>query len=103
MQAGIGGRTIAEARQRISYTEALTWQAYIRKRGTLHVGRRVEVGTAAIAHLLGLVNGRTISMEALAPHEQWDDTPEPEGPQDVPALLAAVAAELGGKRQTDGD
>lgn len=46
---GIGGRTIAEARERLSYSEFLTWLKYRRKRGSLHVGMRVEHGSALLA------------------------------------------------------
>jgi hypothetical protein len=41
---GIGGRTVAEAQARMSYAEALQWQAYRQKRGTLNDGLRIEVG-----------------------------------------------------------
>lgn len=48
---GIGGCTIAEAKERISYPEYLTWLKYRRKRGSLHTGMRVEHGTALLATL----------------------------------------------------
>lgn len=48
---GIGGRTIAEAQERISYPEFLQWVTYRRKRGTLNLGMRVEHGSALLAAL----------------------------------------------------
>ena len=48
---GIGGRTIAEAKERISYPEYLTWLKYRRRRGSLNAGLRVEHGTALLAML----------------------------------------------------
>ena len=48
---GIGGRTIAEAQERISYPEFLQWVIYRRKRGSLNLGRRVEHGSALLATL----------------------------------------------------
>lgn len=48
---GIGGRTIAEAKERLSYPEFLTWLKYRQKRGSLHVGMRVEYGSALLAML----------------------------------------------------
>lgn len=48
---GIGGRTIAEAKERLSYPEFLTWLKYRRKRGSLHIGMRVEYGSALLAML----------------------------------------------------
>lgn len=46
---GIGGRTIAEAQQRISYPEFVRWAQYRSKRGSLNQGLRIERGTALLA------------------------------------------------------
>lgn len=46
---GIGGRTIAEAQQRISYPEFVRWAQYRAKRGSLNLGLRVERGSALLA------------------------------------------------------
>lgn len=51
---GIGGRTIAEAKERISYPEFLTWVAYRRKRGPLNVSLRVDRGAALLASLYAI-------------------------------------------------
>ncbi|SDS03624.1 hypothetical protein SAMN05216198_1036 [Halopseudomonas litoralis] len=48
---GIGGRTIAEAQQRISLPEFIRWSRYRRKRGSLNLGLRVERGSALLATL----------------------------------------------------
>lgn len=48
---GIGGRTIAEAQQRLSYREFLSWTRYRAKRGSLNLGMRVERGSALLATL----------------------------------------------------
>lgn len=49
---GIGGRTIAEARLRISYAEFLSWVRYRAKRGSLNAGIRSEFGAAQVASIL---------------------------------------------------
>lgn len=46
---GIGGCTIAEAKNRISYTEFLQWLAYRNLRGSLNLGMRIERGSALLA------------------------------------------------------
>lgn len=51
MLCGIGGSTIAEAQQRLSYPEFLSWSKYRAKRGSLHIGMRVERGAALLATL----------------------------------------------------
>lgn len=48
---GIGGRTIAEAKHRLSYSEFCGWQKYRLKRGSLNIGMRVERGAALLATL----------------------------------------------------
>lgn len=48
---GIGGRTIEEAQQRVSYPEFMTWVKYRNKRGSLNLGMRVERGSALLATL----------------------------------------------------
>lgn len=47
----MGGRTIAEAQDRLSYPEFLSWVKYRRARGSLNVGMRVERGSAVLATL----------------------------------------------------
>lgn len=64
----IGGATIEEAQERLTFAEAQTWSAYIAKYGTLNVGlridRRLECGFAALAALIvnrtGGINGRAV-------------------------------------------
>lgn len=51
MLNGVGGRTIAEAKQRLSYPEFLSWLRFRKKRGTLHMGMRVDRGAALLAAL----------------------------------------------------
>ena len=51
MLCGVGGRTIAEAKHRLSYTEFLSWVKYRNLRGRFNVGMRVESGTAQLAML----------------------------------------------------
>lgn len=48
---GVGGRTIAEAQDRLSYSEFLRWAKYRAKRGSLNVGMRVERGAAQLSAL----------------------------------------------------
>ena len=54
----MGGRTIAEAKERISYAEFIQWARYRLKRGSLNWGMRVEHGTAQLAALFANVNSR---------------------------------------------
>ncbi|NWA25512.1 hypothetical protein HX866_11455 [Pseudomonas gingeri] len=48
---GIGGRTVAEAQENISYPEFMLWCKYRGKRGSLNLGMRVEVASARLAAL----------------------------------------------------
>lgn len=51
MLAGVGGRTIAEAQERISIAEFDNWVRYKHKRGSFNIGMRVERGAALLATL----------------------------------------------------
>lgn len=50
MLAGIGGRTIAEAKANLSYQEYLAWCKYRELYGPLHVAARVDHAAATVAH-----------------------------------------------------
>lgn len=69
MLHGIGGRTISEAKERLSQDEVLVWAAYMDKRGTLNVGRHVESGAALIAAMLSRINGGKADVSDFTPHE----------------------------------
>ena len=47
----MGGNTIARAKQEMSYLEFSRWAEYIRRRGSLNVGTRVEDAGALLAAL----------------------------------------------------
>jgi len=53
---GIGGATIDEAKERLTYAEAQTWARFVNQYGTLNVGRRIdrriECGLAGLAALI---------------------------------------------------
>lgn len=71
---GIGGHTLAEARERISYPEFLTWCAFRRKRGTLNPGLRIDRAAALLASLY--VNAHSKDGK----HTLYDFTPYEEAP-----------------------
>lgn len=52
MLAGIGGKTVAEAKENVSYAEFMAWLAYRRKRGPLNLSTRMDHGFALIATLI---------------------------------------------------
>lgn len=49
MLNGIGGATIAEAKERMAQDELQTWVQYRRKHGGLNLGLRIEQGAALAA------------------------------------------------------
>lgn len=71
---GVGGRTIAEAMERMPYPEFLGWMAYRRKRGSFHPGMRIERGTALLATILHNVNRKSdshpVSFYSFAPYHE---------------------------------
>lgn len=70
MLCGIGGQTIAEAQQRLSYPEFLSWQKYRAKRGSFNLGMRVERGSALLATLYANARSKTpYKIYDFMPHE----------------------------------
>ena len=68
MLNGVGGASVAEAKERISYAEALQWQAYVEKRGTINLGLRLEVGFALLAWTINRALGGKAEMSDFMPH-----------------------------------
>jgi hypothetical protein len=67
---GVGGCTIAEAKRNLSLAEAQRWFAYIRKRGSLNVGRRVESGFALLTTTYIKSKGGKADIYDFMPHEE---------------------------------
>ena len=69
---GIGGRTIAEAQENMTYSEFVVWMKFRARRGSLHQGMRVEMALAQFQAFY--VNSRTakdapkVYQQDFAPH-----------------------------------
>ncbi|MDR0259623.1 MAG: hypothetical protein LBE51_13640 [Acidovorax sp.] len=50
--AGIGGRTVAEARRNISWAEFQAWMQYRAKHGPLHTQSHIEHAAALVAYMV---------------------------------------------------
>lgn len=67
MLSGVGGSTVIEARERLSYTEHRAWAAYLDKHGSLHPGYRLELVLARIIILLRHALGMDADLGVLRP------------------------------------
>jgi len=47
----------------------LIWRAYVNKRGSLNVGRRVELSTGLLTTITSRINGGKAELSDFAPHE----------------------------------
>lgn len=65
---GIGGRTVAEAKQRMTYAELVDWLTYKQMRGSLFVGNRLESGFALLASMISRAFGGTAEQIDFMPH-----------------------------------
>lgn len=86
MLNGVGGRTIEEAKERMSHVEAMQWSAYLQRRGSLHIGRRLEWGFALLAQRIDNALGGHATQADFMPHEQADQAPQSIG--DVMKILS---------------
>lgn len=68
MLAGVGGKTIAEAKEAMSYAEFAAWLAYRRKRGPLHLAVRMDHGFALIATMVNHGLGGKAEMSDFLPY-----------------------------------
>lgn len=57
MLNGVGGRTVFEAKERLTYAEAMDWFAFIRKRGSINQGMRMEGLIAQLSMVLCAAHG----------------------------------------------
>lgn len=71
--AGVGGRTIAEAKARISYDEALRWFDYLQRNGTVSLGARIEKGFAMLATVINNAHGGKAKMRDFMLFSQQED------------------------------
>jgi hypothetical protein len=73
---GVGGRTVEEAKGRMSYAEALQWREFLERRGTVHLGMRLEAGFALIALSINRAIGGKAKIKDFMPHlEEVEATP----------------------------
>lgn len=86
MLNGIGGRTIEEAKERLSFVEAQQWSTYMARRGSLNVGTRLEWGFALIAAAINNALGGTARQVDFMPHTQ--DSQQPGSIDDVMKILS---------------
>jgi hypothetical protein len=89
--AGVGGRTVAEAKERLQYSEFMDWLTYRRMRGSLNVSTRLESGIALLASMISRACGGNAS--------QLDFMPHAEPPATADATLSDVVAILSGRRR----
>ncbi len=90
MLNGIGGRTIEEAKRSLSYTEAVSWIAYVRQTGTLNFGTRLEQGFALLATVLNRAHGGKAEFSDFLPNREPAVEIAEATPQDILSLLRAV-------------
>lgn len=68
---GIGGRTIEEAKTRISPEEYAIWKAYRIKRGSLFFGRRIEQSIGGFSAIYMSGKGvKDVDPYSFMPHEE---------------------------------
>ncbi|MDN8087541.1 hypothetical protein QZJ90_17445 [Acinetobacter baumannii] len=88
---GIGGNSIESVKMNLTLSEIRLWGEYVRKRGSLNTGRRVEQVIGSFMALYRNTN-RGKGSKAADPRDFMPHESKPE-PQDLESyLLAQVAA-----------
>jgi hypothetical protein len=70
---GIGGRSVAEAKRRISHREFISWLKYRKKHGTFDMGYRIDRAAAIICS--ALAHGK-VAPEKFMPRYEEDEVKE---------------------------
>lgn len=104
MLAGVGGRTIAQAKSAVSMSEAATWAAYRKKRGSFNPSLRLEEGFAHVrASIINLVSKDPVDAAIFMPHvippERLAEKEKPADINDVFGVLRAVAKSSAGAKK----
>lgn len=92
MLAGVGGNTIAQAKANLTYDEALKWFDYLRQKGTVNLGTRLEWGFALIATVINNAHGGKAKMRDFMPFTRQEDE---EASIDAAFLMLKAAAKKG--------
>ena len=78
MLAGIGGRTIEEAQNNMTYSEVVRWQHYRNKRGGFNIALRLERSAALLATLFYNRHYKTTAdMYDFMPYEERPEQSAP--------------------------
>lgn len=86
MLAGVGGKTVAEAKEAVSYAEFRGWLAYRQKFGPLDERLRMDRGFAVVATLINNGLGGTAQLSDFLPYAESETTPE-----DIAKMIGGVA------------
>jgi len=99
---GIGGRTVAEAKMRMPYSEFVNWCEYRRRQGGLNVGLRIDraISRALSAHFNSMSKGSKFKPLDFSPYDAEKQGVDVNDPQSM--LMALKGATNGKTRHTDG-
>jgi hypothetical protein len=87
---GIGGRTIAEAKQNMSFGEVQHWADYRQRHGGLNIAERVEQSAALICSTAAqLMGNKNVKIADFIPNRESDDELRYATPQDFLKVLQA--------------
>lgn len=92
MLAGVGGRTVEEAQQRVTHAEFVSWIAYARITGGLNASAKMERSFAMLATVTAQMGGaKNVKAEDFLPQYL---IPQQDAPiETVFAMLKAKAAD----------
>lgn len=92
--AGIGGRSVAEAKRRISQREFIAWLKYRKKHGTLDMGYRIDRAASIICAVLA--QGK-VAPEKFMP--KFDDDEQAETQVQFASVLAGLKSRAKPKKE----
>jgi hypothetical protein len=93
--SGIGGETVEEAKQRVTYAEFQDWLTFRKMRGSLFIGNRLESGFGLLTYMVSRAMGGKQTLRDFMPHADKPDQPVE---MDLDSTISAVMANLNAAR-----
>lgn len=93
VSCGIGGRTVAEAKCRMSYAEFLNWCEYRNRQGSLHLGMRIDraVSRAMAMYYNSHSRDKKVKSGDFSPYDAQKNTVDINNPEAVFGVLKGLA------------
>lgn len=88
MLAGVGGKTVAEAKASMSYAEAKSWTSFIRQHGPLNLTSRIdEIAARLMWSVFKAAGAKSVTVDDFMPAKKSSEPERQASIEEVMSLL----------------